>query len=305
MLYGRFMRIRRFSGKISIQIPFPNKKVIAMNLLLSQSRFFCFFKNMALVASVVTLPLVAFAKAPDSTYGYVSSVFEKLQIHWEEQAYANQLSDNTLSFVLNEDGSLHSSGLDVGANTDSGRAILAYLKKSAPFGPFPAGLQGSQVQFNFKLSAGSMRMLSYQLMPRPSRDSVIAFATPVSNQPQPVSLFYTRVGAPGKVWENPAKPGNSEDTMTEYVEQVRQQVKNNWKLPQDYVFQRTIAVLMIDRDGSLLGASLKESSGDATVDKVALNAVLTAGQFPKVPANVPSLPVTIEYIFEPVLSSEE
>jgi TonB family protein len=276
-----------------------------MNLLTLQSRLFCFTKSLALAACVITLPLTAFAKAPDSTYGYVSSVFEKLQTHWEEQAYANQLTDNTLSFVLNEDGSLHSSALDVGANTDSGRAMLAYLKKNAPFGPFPTGLQGSQVQFNFKLASGSMRMLSYQLMPRPSRDSVIAFATPVSNQPQPVSLFYTRVGAPGKVWENSAKPGNSEDTMTGYVEQVRQQVKNNWKLPQDYVFQRTIAVLMIDRDGSLLGASLKESSGDTTVDKAALNAILTAGQFPKAPANVPSLPVTIEYIFEPVLSSAE
>ncbi|WP_373531962.1 energy transducer TonB [Vampirovibrio sp.] len=264
-----------------------------------------FKKSLALVACALILPLAAFAKTPDSTYGYVSSVFEKLQAHWEEQVYANQLTDNTLTFVVNEDGTLHSSGLDVGADTDSGRAMLAYLNKNAPFGAFPAGLEGRQVQFNFKLSPGSMRMVSYQLMPTSSKDSVLAFATPVSNQPQPVSLFYTRVGAPGRVWENTAKPGNSEETMTNYVEQVRQQVKNNWKLPQDYVFQRTIAVLMIDRDGTLLSASLKQSSGDATVDKAALNAIITAGKFPEAPANVPSLPVTIDYVFEPVLSSAE
>lgn len=262
-------------------------------------------KSLALAALLLLLPLASFAKTPDSTYGYVSKVFEKLQAHWEEQAYTNQLTDNTLTFVLDEDGSLHSSGLDAGANTDSGRAMLAYLKKSAPFGSFPAGLQGSQLEFKFKLDPGSMRMMSYQLMPRSDKDSVISFASAVPNQPQPVSLFYTRVGAPGKVWDKPAKASNAEDAMTEYVEQVRQQVKGNWKLPQDYVFQRTIAVLMIDRDGTLLGANLRQSSGDATVDKAALNAILTAGQFPQAPANVPSLPVTIEYIFEPVLSSAD
>lgn len=262
-------------------------------------------KMLALLVLSTLLPLAAWAKAPDSTYAYVSRVFDKLQAHWEEQVYANQLTDNVLTFVLDEDGGLHSSGLNVGANTDSGRAILSYLKSNAPFGRFPVSLQGSQLEFKFKLDAGSLQMVSYQLLPKPNKDAVIAFASPVANQPQPVSLFYTRVGVPGKVWDKPASASGTADAMTSYVEQVRQQVKSNWQLPQDYHFQRTIAVLMIDRDGTLLGSSIKQSSGDATVDKAALNAINTAGAFPVAPANVPSLPITIEYIFEPVLTSAE
>lgn len=264
-----------------------------------------FKKIVALLALSALFPLAAFAKTPDSTYAYVARVFDKLQSHWETQVYANQLSDNVLTFVLDEDGGLHSSGLNAGANTDSGRAILSYLKNNAPFGPFPTGLQGSQLEFKFKLDAGSLQMVSYQLLPKPNKDSVIAFASPMANQPQPVSLFYTRVGVPGKVWDKPASTSSTEDAMTTYVEQVRQQVKSNWQLPQDYNFQRTIAVLMIDRDGTLLGSSIKQSSGDATVDKAALNAINTAGSFPVAPANVPSLPITVEYIFEPVLTSAE
>lgn len=262
-------------------------------------------KMLALLLLSLMLPLAAVAKGPDSTYAYVSRVFDKLQAHWEEQVYANQLSDNLLTFVLDEDGGLHSSGLNAGANTDSGRAILAYLKQNAPFGRFPAGLQGSQLEFKFKLASGSLQMVSYQLLTRPNKDSVIAFANPVANQPQPVSLFYTRVGAPGKVWDKPAAATDAEVSMEAYVEQVRQQVKSNWALPQDYPFQRTIAVLMIDRDGTLLGSSLKQSSGDATVDKAALNAINASGPFPAAPTNVPSLPITIEYIFEPYRASAE
>jgi TonB family protein len=262
-------------------------------------------KSLIVLAASLLLPCAALAKAPDSTYGYISNVFDKLQTHWEEQVYANQLGENILTFTLDEDGTVHSSGLDANANTDSGRAILAYLKQNAPFGQFPTGMEGNQLQFKFKLASGSLQMLSYQLVPKSERESVIAYASPVPNQPQPVSLFYTRVGAPGKVWESAGKQTSDEQLMTDYVDQVRQQIKSNWKLPQEYVFQRTIAVLMIDRDGTLLGSSLKQSSGDKVVDKAALEAINTAGMFPKAPANVPSLPVTIEYIFEPVLSSAE
>lgn len=262
-------------------------------------------KSLVVLAAALLLPCAALAKTPDTSYGYISNVFDKLQAHWEEQAYANNLGENILTFTLDENGELHSSGLNADANTDSGRAILAYLKKNAPFGQFPEGMEGNQLQFRFKLSAGSLQMLSYQLLPKSSRDPVIAFASPVPNQPQPVSLFYTRVGAPGRVVESASRQTTDEQQMADYVDQVRQQVKDNWKLPQDYVFQRIIAVLMIDRDGTLLGSNLKQSSGDKVVDKAALQAINTAGVFPKAPANVPSLPVTIEYIFDPILSSAE
>lgn len=88
--------------------------------------------------------------------------------------------------------------------------------------------------------------------------------------------------------------------MTHYVSSVQEQIKQNWRLAPDYAFQRTSALLTIDRDGTLLGVQLKHSSGDATVDRAALNAISTAGPFPPAPANVPSLPILIEYLFEPV-----
>lgn len=241
----------------------------------------------------------------DSTYAYVSRVFDKLQSHWEEQAFANQSGDNTLAFTLDETGALRSSKLDTENTSASGQAVLAYLRKNAPFGPFPRAIQGNELEFKFKLSPDSLQMVSYQQVPAKNRDSIVTFASAVPNQPQPIALYYTRVAAPGKVWDKPAKANDSQQAMDNYVAQVQQQVRDNWKLPQDYVFQRAIAELMIDRDGTLLGASLKQSSGDKTVDKAALEAIYTAGKFPQAPADVPSLPITIEYIFDPVLSEAQ
>lgn len=124
-------------------------------------------------------------------------------------------------------------------------------------------------------------------------------------------MFYTRAmpSTPGRVWDTPESRALSthatdEAAMADYVQQVQDQIRRNWKLPQEYNFQRTVAMLMIDRDGTLLGAHLTQASGDKTVDKAALQAITTAGPFPVAPANVPSLPVTIEYVFEPVHQTE-
>jgi TonB family protein len=258
----------------------------------------------AFTATLLPLAAMAAAKKPlDSTYGYVAHVFDKLQGHWETQALDNTIpGDNVLTFTLNENGSLLSSHVD---GVQSTQAVQDFLKQNAPFGPFPSGLKGSQLSFKIKLTSGSIQMLSYQVLDRSQSEPTIAYAA--SAVAQPASMFYTRVlpVTPGKVWDKQDARSTDESAMTSYVEQVQQQIRQNWRLAQDYTFKRTVAQLMIDRDGTLLGAQLTQSSGDKTVDRAALNAITTAGRFPTVPASAPSLPVTIEYVFEPVQQEAE
>jgi TonB family protein len=239
----------------------------------------------------------------ESTYAYVAAVFDKMQHYWEQQAYENRLSANSLlTFTLAEDGSLINSHADA-PNQQSVQELVGFLKKNAPFGKFPSHTVGSQLEFKVKLTPGSLQMLGYQIVDKQEREPLVTYASPVPAQP--VSLFYARAlpVTPGKVWaDKPDTQTSEEASMANYVAEVQEQIRRNWRLAEDYHFNRTVAMLMIDRDGTLLCAHLKQSSGDKIVDKAALNAIYTAGPFPKAPANVKSLPVMIEYIFDPVLT---
>jgi TonB family protein len=253
------------------------------------------------------IPLTGFTEQTDSTYAYVSSVFDKLQSHWETQAYDTRLQANSLlTFTLSEDGTLLSTQLDGGqTGNDSSQNVVAFLKQNAPFAHFPSTLTGSQLEFKVKLAPGSLQMLGYQIVEKNVNNQVVSYAAP--SAAQPVSLFYARAlpVTPGKVWDKPEAQSEEDKNMAAYVNEVQEQIRKNWRLAEDYKFEQTVALVMIDRDGSLLSAQLKKSSGDKLVDKAALNAVMTAGPFPKVPANVQSLPVMIEYVFEPVLMPAE
>lgn len=276
--------------------------------------------GLAIVLAAGCLPLSTFAKtvsqkttqsgttqSTDSATTYVASVFDKMQHHWEEQAYENRLTANSLlTFILNEDGTLTASHVDANAAGQvAAQELVDFLKKNAPFGQFPSNLTGSQLEFKVKLTPGSLQMLGYQIVERKMNDPVVTYASPTATQP--VSLFYARAlpVTPGKVWDKPDTQTDDEKSMADYVSQVQEQICKNWRLAEDYKFNRTVAMLMIDRDGSLLGAQLKQSSGDKIVDKAALNAIYTAGPFPKAPANVQSLPVMIEYIFDPVMTEAQ
>ena len=281
-------------------------------------RFFTTALSLAVLAAATAacLPLSAHAKAPatravkplENTSSYVNTVFDKLQGQWVTQAVDNQVEgSHILTFTLDENGMLSSSQLDGAPMTLSdSQTVQHFLKDNAPFAPFPAGLKGSQLSFKLKITPDSLQMLSYQVLDRSKDEPTIAFAA--ASVAQPASMYYTRVlpVTPGKVWDKPDSKSTSavEQTMNDYVAEVQQQVRQHWALPTDYNFQRTVARLLIDRDGSLLGVQLTQSSGDKTVDQAALKAITDAGVFPRVPANAPSLPVTIEYVFEPVHQSE-
>jgi TonB family protein len=267
----------------------------------------------------VSLPLSAAAKGKltdqkedslagsSTSSGYVASVFDKLQGQWQAQAVDNPVtSNNVLTFTLNEDGTLvssHVDGAQLGSEANA-RAVMDLLSKHAPFGPFPSSLKDSRLTFKVKLTPDSLHMVSYQIVEKNKPEPMIAYAA--SAVAQPVSMFYTRAlpSTPGRVWEKPDAHASDEQTMADYVDLVQRQVRAHWQLPQDYNFNRTVALLMIDRDGTLLGAQLTQGSGDKTVDQAALKAITDAGKFPQAPANVPSLPVTIEYVFEPVHQTE-
>jgi len=265
-----------------------------------------------IAASLLSIPAMARTKVQKDTTtsassGYVASVFDKLQGQWEAQTVDNPVTNNNLlTFTLNDDGTLAGSHID-GAQLSgeaNARAVMDLLTKHAPFGPFPRDMKGSRLTFKVKLTPGSLQMLSYQIVEQNKPEPVVAYAA--SAVSQPVSLFYARAlpYTPGRVWDKPETHTNTEQAMAAYVDQVQQQIRQNWKLPQDYNFQRTVAMIMIDRNGSLLGTHLTQSSGDKTVDQAALKAITTAGPFPQVPSNAPSLPVMIEYVFEPVHQSE-
>jgi TonB family protein len=247
------------------------------------------------------------SQTADSATAYVAAVFDKMQHHWEEQAYENRLTANSLlTFIVDEDGTLTASHVDANtAGQIAAQELVSFLKQNAPFGHFPSNLTGSQLEFKVKLTPGSLQMLGYQVVEHKVNEQVITYASPTTAQPTP--LYYARAipVTPGKVWDKPDTQTNDEKAMADYVNQVQEQIRKNWRLAEDYKFNRTVAMLMIDRNGSLLGAQLKQSSGDKTVDKAALNAIYTAGPFPKAPANVQSLPVMIEYIFDPVMTDAQ
>jgi TonB family protein len=263
----------------------------------------------------------------DTTYQYVAGVFDKLQAYWEKQAYEQRLTANALlSFALDDEGRLIASKLDTPAGSQSGLTpvgpeassekdaagtdALAFLKQSAPFGRLPETLAGSRLEFTFKLAPGSMQMISYKVVESPRTDAVLSYAAPVTPTPPAASLFYARVvdtvEAPkvGKVWDKPDSRTSDEEAMDQYIEGVRERIRQQWKQPENAVsFAPVTALLQIDRDGSLLSATLTQSSGSKAIDKAILNTIYEAAPFKDAPDDIKSLPVTLEYVFEPVVST--
>ncbi len=253
-----------------------------------------------LAAAVLMLAPSGWARTPDTAYEYVLNVFEKLQNNWESQAYGSRMANSELTFVVNNQGQLVSSQVATDLNVDPtlAKEALAFLKNAAPFGAFPGSIQENQLEFHFKLDPASLQMTSYRLLPENRESSVIAFDPAYAF----LAMVDTKKPVSQKLGKGISQPGGETqlaEAMSVYVGQVQEQIKAHWRLPQDYVFQRVVANIMIDRDGSLLSAMVKESSGDKTVDRAAMQAIQSAAPFNRVPDSVRSLPVQIQYIFDP------
>ncbi len=257
-----------------------------------------------LVATLLMIPAVSFARKVESLYEYVHNVFSRLQINWEEQTYEKRLSNSLLTFTLNEDGKIVASNLEKSPDDQgSAQEAMNYLKESAPFGRLPEHLRGSQLEFKFKFTPESLQMMGYQVLDekrKPTMPSPVSFSTDYGHLNEPGAR---RQWQP---WDAPEQQTEGEQAMAAYVDEVETRIRAKWELPEEQPFQRrAVALIQIDRDGSLLGAHIKESSGDKTIDKLALKAIFDAGPFQPVPTAFKTLPVQVEYIFDPTTTQAE
>jgi TonB family protein len=147
-------------------------------------------------------------------------------------------------------------------------------------------------------------MVSYQVVSQQNKEAVVKYNAPTNGAALGASLFYMAAQAPitGQVsWKTPDTKTDSEESMTLYVNEIQDRIQQNWQLPEGVSSpDRAVAYLMIDRDGSLLSATIKQSSGNKQVDKAALNAVIQSAPYGRVPTSAVSLPVEVEYVFERV-----
>jgi TonB family protein len=233
---------------------------------------------------------------------YISQVFEQMKARWIQTESGKRPMRSQLRFTLNDDGTLSASRLEIGPEAISAnREVLEFLKHSAPFDAFPQSLKGSRMSFSFKFTPVSLEMTGHQVLQaqlQPELESPLKFTPPVLAL---LALSDTSRAAKPAPSQLPLRKDQEPDMET-YIAAIQQKVKEKWQLPQDYVFKSVVADIMVDRDGSLLSAMLKQSSGDRTVDKAALKAIQDAAPFERVPASAQSLPVQIEYIFDPVQS---
>ncbi len=266
--------------------------------------------------SPATVDAASAQSANQSTYNYVQGVFDKLQANWEKQSYEDRLdADSTLTFVIGADGKIRASRLNAAAGDNgAGKKALDALTASAPFAPLPHDLAGNNLEFKFRLAQGSLRIISYDPIPNlKNQDSLITYSSPSSPASAGTSLFYARVvdssdiPKTGRVLETPqpAVASTNEATMNTYVEGVQQKIQENWQQPGDSLsFAPTVAIIQIDRDGSVLSTTVKQSSGNKTVDAAIVKTIANAAPFNRVPDAASSLPMTIEYVFEPAVTTQ-
>jgi TonB family protein len=248
-------------------------------------------------------PISAFARQYESLYEYAYNVFNQLQGNWEQQAYENRLSNSLLTFVVNEDGRLLSSRIDKApSDKGSGDEVLRFLK-DRPFGTVPEHLRGSQLAFTFKFTPGSLQMMGYQILDKQQSPTL---ASPVSYTPeQEARLNKGNSQQAYALWAHPEEVTADEKVMTEYVTGVQQKINGKWQLPEGVTSsRRAVAQVLIDKKGNLMGAHMLESSGSRTVDKAALSAVYQSTPFAPVPTAFKTVPVQIEYVFDPVTAGE-
>lgn len=250
------------------------------------------------LAVALVVPVSAMAKKVDSGYEYVSQVFDKLQSHWEQQAYDSQQGNALLVFTLNDDGSLGAVKSNSGDGV-SAQAAQDFVRKNAPFGPFPSSLRGSLLEFKFKLTNGSLQMVGYNILPRRRDGDAMVIMDNAIRTVDGASV--NDVGSP---WKSAETQTVDEQAMNDYVAGVQEQIKRHWQWPIDQAFPRTVALIDIDRDGTLLGATIKQTSGNGAVDKAALNTIYQSGPFPAVPKSFKAMPLEVEYVFEPQILEE-
>lgn len=83
-----------------------------------------------------------------------------------------------------------------------------------------------------------------------------------------------------------------------YMADLQRRIKMNWDPPKGNESKRVVLLFKIARDGRLLSVSVYKSSGLASADNAALNAVRATAPFRPLPANFRGSSVDIQFTFD-------
>lgn len=101
-------------------------------------------------------------------------------------------------------------------------------------------------------------------------------------------------GASGAASANTKSAGQADKLKNIWGSKIRARVERRKKYPSGARGKASVVVqLTVSRNGKLLGHRIVSSSGNAKFDKAAVTAVVRAGKFPKAPAKLADLSITL------------
>lgn len=103
---------------------------------------------------------------------------------------------------------------------------------------------------------------------------------------------------PGNPNGRPGIDAIAEPDFGPYMRDLQRRIKMNWDPPKGNESKRVVLLFKIARDGRLLSCSVAKSSGLASADNAALNAVRLTAPFRPLPANFRGASVDIQFTFD-------
>jgi TonB family protein len=96
----------------------------------------------------------------------------------------------------------------------------------------------------------------------------------------------------------PGQRETSFKSIQEYTDYIKNDVLNNWTVPQELPDYSSIVVFRVARDGRLLNLKLIKSSGNKTVDNASIRAINDSAPFKPLPENYTNDYVDIKFNFD-------
>ncbi|MBQ3311473.1 TonB family protein [bacterium] len=103
---------------------------------------------------------------------------------------------------------------------------------------------------------------------------------------------------PGNPNGRPGIDAIAEPDFGPYMRDLQRRIKMNWDPPKGNESKRVVLLFKIARDGRLLSCSVSKSSGLASADNAALQAVKLTAPFRPLPANFKGSSVDIQFTFD-------
>ena len=103
---------------------------------------------------------------------------------------------------------------------------------------------------------------------------------------------------PGNPNGRPGIDAIAEPDFGPYMRELQRRIKMNWDPPKGNESKRVVLLFKIARDGRLLSCSVSKSSGLASADNAAMQAVKLTAPFKPLPANFKGSSVDIQFTFD-------